>query len=62
MKEYKLSKLRNLLLMGASGAGKVGGETRAEEELILSSTSKYLFVWAATAASVVNVRFYFYVE
>ena len=48
--------------LGASGAGKTGGSVRSEEEIILSSTKKYLFVWAVTAASVVNVRFYFYVE
>ena len=48
--------------LGASGAGKVGGSTRSEEEIVLSSTKKYLFVWAVTAAAVVNVRFYFYIE
>lgn len=47
--------------LGASGAGKTGGEVGAEGvELILKPNTKYSFIAAATAASVVNLRIRFY--
>jgi len=48
--------------LGASGAGKTGGEARSEVEIILKKSAKYEIVAAATAASTVNLKLNFYIE
>jgi len=48
--------------LGASGAGKTGGEARSEVEIILKKSAKYEIVAAATAATTVNLKLNFYIE
>jgi hypothetical protein len=48
--------------LNASGVGKAGGEARSDSEIILKPSTSYEFVLAATAASVVNIRLFFYMD